>query len=373
MRELSHENLSPDIRAAIQGLHHGKLFYLWHPDDVGTARPMPERKWFEVYQPLLVRIARTRAGRDLLGVPHDFPVVDRVDHNAIHGRIGGGETLSRFYVGAKFGNRIRYQWPEFRRIAKSIYEHWGPDGLYREPLLNWGGILVRAAATDTFYPDPDPESTTVDGWVDRTYGLAESWATRRNSAGQVANDTGVDMSWFLRQQGGGTNWVALRRTIYGFDLASISGTTVSAATLGLYLFAKQITGSSSPYAYLLAANPQSNTALVASDFNTGTTRWPGEGTPLCDDTTLISSYPDYTATPAYRTFTLNAAGISWAYPGSVVNMGVRFSADVLNSEPSGSNQNYLVNIYLADNTGTTNDPYLEVTSSTFVPRMAVII
>ena len=66
-----------------QGPHHGKHWYLWHPEDIGTARPMNEVQWFKAFQPLLLRVVNTGYGRQLMGIDSELPLIALITKNAI--------------------------------------------------------------------------------------------------------------------------------------------------------------------------------------------------------------------------------------------------------------------------------------------------
>ena len=79
------------------------------------------------------------------------------------------------------------------------------------------------------------------------------------------------------------------------------------------------------------------------------------------------------STAGYNNFTLNAAGISNINKTGASWFGTRLSGDFDNSEPVYSASLIArVNIYLADNTGTTNDPKLVVIHTTPPPSSGSI-
>ena len=355
----------------------GKLWRLWHPDDLNGATPLDEDAWFNMYQPLLLQVANSPQGRDLLHIPNSLPRIEKITPSAIHWCTGTeNQWQGEFRTGPKYGNLIRYQWPAFKRIAKGFYERQVYGRTILEPVLNVGGQLVAAHATDTFYPSP-AYSAPVDGRVgrtqplDATYTSYASWSYIRNvTPGNYINSENAQDD-ICKYQADGTYYNYLIRGMTLFNTASIADTaSISAATYSLYVTFKD-TIANQNYTYLLRCNPSSSSILQNSDYNAGTTRWPGEGSPMCDDTTLIGSY----STSSYRNFTFNAQGISDIDVTGYTKVGVRLSRDVLNSSPSVSSGSEGYTIYFAEQTGTANDPKLVVTYtvSTFVPRAVVVM
>jgi hypothetical protein len=362
MRTLSYDN-KPGV---------GKHWYLWHPEDLNNATPMDEVTWFVVYQPLLLKVVNCTPGRDLLGIPSDLPRIERILKNSIHWRTGApGEWQSRFYVGAKYANAIRYQWPAFKRLAKTFYERQVYGRLILEPVLNVGGQLVAAHATDTFYPDPDTETTTVDGWS-RRFNDA-TWSAARNTATATAvNDSALNVQIFSASRSGG--WLIYRGHIL-FDTSSIpDANIISAATVGLSNSVSATydteNDANSFVSIVTSSALTSNTAVGTGDYDAPTTtECHGSGERLD-----VGSPP---AQNNYATFTLDSTGIAEISKTGVTTLGAREGHDINDDQPttappSSGDTGY--NPHSADATGTSNDPYLQVThAAAFTPRTVVIM
>ena len=161
--------------------------------------------------------------------------------------------------------------------------------------------------TSTFYPDSDPESTTVDGTVYRR-NVTESWATIHDNAnGTNADDasTGsfgdaLDVRVEAKTSGSTGDWFGVSRAIILFDTSPINSTdNISSATISLYScqFGEFDSLNANPESNIYAASPASTTALAVGDYDSFST------------TTPFSTAKDETAwngSGAYNNFTLDA-------------------------------------------------------------------
>lgn len=229
--------------------------------------------------------------------------------------------------------------------------------------------------TSTFYPDPNVESTSVDGLVRGTT-VNQTWAAKIAETGSDAFDALTGDASILMTSGGTTNqWNELRRGIFIFDTSAIADTdTIDSGTFSLAsaLIAgatKADNLSITPDTALVSSAPASNTALVAGDFDSlGTTEF----------ATRIS-YANWSASDAvYNDFTLNASGLSNISKTGVSKFGVRngnYDLDAVAPTWSGSVSSFMRHYY-ADQTGTANDPKLVVVHSaaaaTFTPQIIII-
>ena len=351
-RTYSHPSPTPrDVRDPqnpfYQGVHQGKHWYLWHPDDMGGAKPMNELFWFEAFQPLLLKVVNSGYGRQLMGIDIEIPEIVLITKNAIHYRLGANEYQAQFYVGAKFANVIRYRWPEFKRYARFFYDM--PQFF---TLLNMNGVAVPAHATSTHYPDPHTETSTVDG-VTKRQDLNETWSQIHDGTGSEVADSSAEDGISISAHSSSNQWAALKRGVFLFDTSALSGATVTAAVYSSYGGAidSSITSSVS----VCTSNPASNTALVSSDHlpaRYGTTAF---------STIAIGSL----GVGSYNDFTLDANGRAAVSTSGITKLGTRFSNDIADSPPTWveSSQVYY-QTFFADETGTSKDPKLFVTYST---------
>lgn len=168
--------------------------------------------------------------------------------------------------------------------------------------------------TATYYPDSDPEASSVDGFVYES--TVANWATIRAAAGDGADDLGDDISVGLRCYSSSPNFDRLYRSIILFNTSGLpDDCTVTAATLSVYSTYKiNDTGDADLAFNVYQSNPASNTALAAGDYD-------------CLSTTPLSTniaYNDWiTANPFWNDFALNAAGLALISKTSVTKLGIR--------------------------------------------------
>ncbi len=206
--------------------------------------------------------------------------------------------------------------------------------------------------TTTVYPDANPETTTVDGVVNRDQGINETFANIRANAGDShTDDVALDFFAYLAASSTSNQYASLKRGIFLFDTSSIPDTdTITSATLSLR--GTQINDTLDNLAInICPSNPASNTDLVNSDYNIA--NW--------TDTTYVSKDISGLNTTGYEDFALDAAGIANINKTGVSKFGARVSSDISNSAPSwSSNANAGYGGYCADQTGTTDDPKLTI-------------
>ena len=265
--------------------------------------------------------------------------------NFITGSFYTGEKITDFRTNTKWANVIRTRWTAFQEATRWFYAHSGFVPMF--PIIPIGKVRYT---TSTFYPDPNVESTSVDGYAGRD-SVDETWATIRAGAGNSASDT--DTADYLQVTSAATEnqWRDLYRTFYLFDTSAIgASSTVSAATLSLYGSSKIDVFSQS--VCIVSTTPASNTAIVAGDYgNTSNTE-------QTNTRITIASF----STSAYNDFAFNATGLTNISKTSISKFGGKLSGDVDNSAPtwsvSAAGRARIIN---ADTTGTTTDPKLVVT------------
>src|SRR3989344_4826928 len=246
---------------------------------------MFDKSWFLKNQRLLLWLANTQYGKGVMG--HGLDKVDLILPNAVYQRLDKN-IKAEFRTHNKYSKRLFYKynviWKAFHWFDKNIANIYVPK-------LNLG--------FDTFYPDANPESTSVDGFV-RRQTTGEDWATIRGGVGTASGDTNTDFPIvYIEADGvGSSDWIDIIRGILLFDTSSIpDGAIVTAATFSLFVNSKRdVFGQNLG---VVASTPTSNTALVNADYSQlGTTRYASD----IDVGVLTAS--------AYNDWVFNAAGIA---------------------------------------------------------------
>lgn len=223
---------------------------------------------------------------------------------------------------------------------------------YSQHELYWGVQPIHefAAATLIAYPDPDPETATVDGTIQTS---SASWDTAHDATSGSVSDDVSQMRPASEHNG---SVYIIRRTFTLFDTSAIgSSGTVTAADLDLYAFLK-VNGDNDgdDFMRIVSASTASNTALTTTDYN--------DCGDAVDNPTAHASDVDITSisTSAYQTFALNATGLSNINKTGVSKFGCREGHDCVDSAVTTSTSSY-VSWTCAEST---NDPTLTVTYTT---------
>ena len=201
------------------------------------------------------------------------------------------------------------------------------------------------------YPDPDVETTTVDGRVEDA-GNTLSWASliAEPGSGSVDNTASGDVCWWYATPTS-NQWGTLERGFVLFNTASIGDTdAIDSTILSLYGNAKADPTSNTPSTNITACNPASNTALAAGDFD------------AVSSTELATaiSYANYNIA-GYNEYIFNASGIATVSKTGVSKYAIRNSADYTTTAPTwGSNAWTGFGGVWADTAGTASDPRLLV-------------
>lgn len=233
--------------------------------------------------------------------------------------------------------------------------------------------------TDTFYPDPDPESTSVDGFVQYDTGNPPSssqWDTAHDAtSGTTVADNTTSSAYqcgFLLDAL--NNHTLIGRTFLLFDTSSLpDNTTISSATISVYsvgAIVRDAVNDGYDFITVVQSSPASNTALVLDDYDKcGAVNNPTEGIDNADrlDLSTVNS------SSSWYDFPLNSTGISWISKTGVSKFGMREGHDVLDIYPGtpGTYYNNLLEFALADTAGTTQDPKLVVVHTPPVTEVTV--
>lgn len=226
--------------------------------------------------------------------------------------------------------------------------------------------------TSTFFPDADPETTSVDGistfWVTlQTFAAARASAAgndTRDNTENPSNGFSSGVAIGLSTDGGGG--FAISRAFTLFDTSAIpDADTITSATLSLFIYnkAQSFGNDGNDFISIITTTPASNTAIVDADYDqVGTTEQ--HDTAQRKDISGVS-------TGAYLDFTFNSTGLGNISKTGVSKFGAREGHDLLNAEPTGGNTlDCGVAFYNAERSGTSNDPKLVVEhGSAAAPRV----
>lgn len=222
------------------------------------------------------------------------------------------------------------------------------------------GKAVIHFTTTTFYPDPNPETTSVDGRVSRNTGSNDSWSTLRGATTATSvDDSTASMYWVQLNGYSSTGWQDLSRSVYLFDTSALTaGATISSAIMSVYCVTKNDDSNTHNQTIeVVQSNPASNTSLATGDWNTST-RWT-----MTRQATGISH--SSITNGAYNDFTFNGTGLGNISKTAVSKFGIVLSGDADNTEPTkDASHQTLYTGYFSEQTGTSNDPKLAVTYTT---------
>lgn len=313
------------------------------------------KDFFQVHQIKLLKFANSWIGRYILKINGNKSSVGKykirkIEPNAIWWTAGRYRKVE-FRTHNKYSKRLYYA---FYPVWWLMHQ-W--DTLFAnnfEPAWNLGFDTL------TVYPDAHTESTSVDGYVGRIQFGTESFSTLRSGNGTDVNDTGTSLYCGLFSHTDSNNWRHIFRAITLFDTsaltssASISSTTLSVNSTGGGASYKNFSQSIN----ITSSDPASNTALATGDYaiaKFGSTKF-------SDTSIAIATFND----SGWRDFAFNASGISAISKTGVSKFSYRYTGDIDNSAPTwASNTEAYSPCYSADQTGTTSDPKLVVTYTTF--------
>lgn len=342
------------------------LAYLYFKSDLNRHNyriDMKIRPLFKKHQKELVAFANTSHGKELLesrGAKFEAPIV-KVTPDGVYEWFGGNVFRATFHPRSPF-IKIFSEVLTMVDIAKEngfdtqkkdlVIPHFlGETRLLRNELPQ-----IFLASGDPFYPDEHIEVSSVDGNVFRslTAGNGTAWTALRNGAGTGSSDTtALDVGMLIRSGQAGNEWRQISRSIYLFDTNSLDDTIIiTPSTLSLYAGSKGDNISITPNMNLYASTPNTNTALIDSDYG------------QIDTTEFATTitFAGMTDT-AYNDFTLNASGLAAIDVAGISKFGMRnANYDVANSAPTrnADNQASFFVTNFAAQTGTDKDPKLVV-------------
>ncbi len=207
----------------------------------------------------------------------------------------------------------------------------------------------------TFFPDADPETSSVDGLVIRG-SVDEAWATIRAGAGTSATPSDGNGDPAIVTGSTTDQWIEMTRAILVFDTSALPDSdSIHSATLGIVLSA--VTDDFSTSISLVRSTPASETDLVSADYGQlGTVK-------QATDLTIASLTADGATV---NNFALNASGLGNISKTARSLFGIRHTPDVDNAEPTWSiTDRAQINMSFAEEVSAGDDrPRLVVTHST---------
>lgn len=221
----------------------------------------------------------------------------------------------------------------------------------------------------TFFPDADPETTSVDGYATRT--TEEAWGTKRAGAGLSASAVADFIRAMVDTNAAGTFFNIMARGVVLFDTSSIpDGDTIDSATFEFVVTVKDDTFAEAGSLRMVTSNPGTNTDVVAADFNLANFS-DAEQAP---DLTIASLVAD---SATYTVMTLNATGRGNISKTGVSKFGTRLAHDATNTQPTlAASKSMRVDFASAEEAlAGDKRPKLVVTHTpppvTFIPKMLV--
>lgn len=163
---------------------------------------------------------------------------------------------------------------------------------------------------------------------------------------------------FADAYSGGGNYQITRSFVPPDTSGLPDNAIISAATLYLYFFAiADSDNDAQAYITIVQTSQNSPTTLIDGDFDQcGTVDNPTEGIDVGERKDLTNI-----TTGQYTGFSLNSTGIGWINKTGYTLLGFREGHDTEDIEVSGYNQ---ARCYTSEQTGTSEDPYLEVVYTT---------
>jgi len=208
----------------------------------------------------------------------------------------------------------------------------------------------------TYYPDPDPETTSMDAYAESD-GTARSWAsTIALTTGTVSDTATIVFGMGYRQQTD-TTFRFLDRGIILFDTSDIADTdTVDSATISLYGSTKADQTGHGDDTNIVTSTPASNTSVAAGDFD-------GFGSTALSTNIAFADW----STSGYNDFVLNATGEAAIDVTGISKFGTKGGYDISGSVPPATAappDDIYMRFHSAENTsGTTQAPKLVVQHS----------
>lgn len=307
--------------------------------------------WFARHQRMLIGLLRTpvigRELRDVLAIrKHDVGFDRRIVEIGPHYYVVNEDGTSTMdcRTTPKFARRLRYQLDGLWRAAHA----W--DQCVANPLLP---ALNVGFDSLTAYPDPgSPGTTTCDGSAYRA-GVDEAFGTVRNGSGTGAYALATtDTTPELAASTTSNQFARLQRGLFGFDTSALGASAVLSAAVLSQWFTGVSTGLGDTTVEVTAGPTAANTTLASGDYQTiGRTSY-ATGVSISAITT-----------GAYTDFTFDATGRAAVQKTGITKLATQLGWDLSGSFGGSWSASATTagTVSFADQTGSSNDPKLEIT------------
>lgn len=285
-----------------------------------------DKQFFKKYQRLILWLANSFLGKLIFQfekMGHELrsgEKIDRITPNSIRYKNKNNSYTEQFFSRNEYALKLAplVWWIPIELITEGLN---GGKAILR-PVYQLAlialflkipqGIPLLGLTTADFYPDADPESTSVDGYTGEQQ-TSEDWLTLVDAVGTTALDAGtnyfvVSIRCTATQDKFSRNY----RVIALFDTSALEDEIeITGATLSFYGNAKnaQIVHGANVY----SSNPASDTGLVAGDYDSlGSTAF-------CDTEITAAAW----STSSYNVFALNASGLAAISKTGISKFGTR--------------------------------------------------
>lgn len=308
---------------------------------------MFDAQWFNDHQSVILWLVNAiwplrTLSRWMLRVTSALPIC-KITPSSYTTILGNGHRKSVFYTHAKHSKRVYY----------ALAPLWWTLHFLDWAILDWAlPALSFGFGTLTAYPQVSGGggNVTCDGYVELDgYG---TWAQFHDATdGSTASTTAATaISVQVKAAAGASSYVNIRRSAYTFDTSAIGvGESVLSADFYLYATAKaQTFPGYNTGIYLVNYGATANNITIADFDQFGVASY---GSVTWESITLA----------AYNAIALNGDGVLAVNVTGVTTLGLRQGNDFANIAPTwASNAVVSITSSYVDETGTGQDPYLEV-------------
>jgi len=204
----------------------------------------------------------------------------------------------------------------------------------------------------TYYPDADPETTTVDGYlkyISAGATPAEAYVGDNGTVTAYPSDASGDIA-YAYSNAAATSWMLrLSRSVFLFDTSDLDPSSIILSAI-FSIYGVSHTATAGAGLNVRTSDPTSDTDIVAADYNP--TLW---SSGALSNTIIYNAWSN----SGYNDFTLTADGRNVISKGGITKLGCRDYQDTTSCGVGRSIQRYATG-YFADQAGTNNDPKLVI-------------